>query len=410
LATHVISRYDDATNFVRGFVLTSAIVLVPLLLSVLFFIRSGENWSYFDVVAFQRTNDALFAPAASFDYFEYKLEMIRQVRPAIVVLGSSRGLGFQGQYFTVPFVNAALAMRSLEEGELFLEKILEVHKPLEIILCVDFWWFNRSVEPSGMSYGHFPRLTLTRDLALLPLDSVWKGKLASWQLPAVALLGYRRNALTRYDNLGVAGIANSNGIRADGSMLYAEYALGDRRDLDPRFSRTAGMIKAGLSNYAWGQEVDRDLFDRFEKIIFQLQKNGVHVALVLPPLAPSVGAMLATGGHYRYIDELRSMLRRLKTPFADFHDADSIPATDCEFIDGYHSGDVTYLKMLVKMAHNWPSLSPYVDLNAAERTISAFDGNIIDQSMRSRFRQIPEADFMQLECPRRISPNLHSAM
>jgi hypothetical protein len=64
----------------------------------------------------------------------------------------------------------------------------------------------------------------------------------------------------------------------------------------------------------------------------------------------------------------------------------------------------------VKMAHNWPSLSPYVDLNAAERTISAFDGNIIDQSMRSRFRQIPEADFMQLECPRRISPNLDSAM
>jgi hypothetical protein len=410
LAAHSVSVAEEPRGFIRAFLITGVIVLTPLLLSVLFFVRSGENWSYPDLVTFQRANDAVFAPAASFSYFDYKLEMVRQARPVVVALGSSRGLGFQGRYFNVPFVNAALAMRSLEEGELFLTKLLEVHKPQHVLVTVDFWWFNPAVVPSGMSAGRFPRQMLTRDLAVLPLESVWKGKLPAWQLAAVALFGHRRNALTLYENLGIAGIATSNGIRADGSMLYAEYALGGRRDLDPRFARTAGMIAAGLSNYAWGEHVDRALFERFARIVAQYRQHGTSVSLILPPVAPAVRRLLAEAGRYRYIDELRAMLHELNVPLADFHDAGTIPATDCEFVDGYHAGDVTYLKMLVTMARAWPWLAALVDMSAAERTIDTFDGNIIDQAVPERFRGLPELDFMELGCTRRPTPNAARAM
>ena len=252
---------QEPRRFLFAFSIAATILLTPLGLSLLFFLRSGENWPYRDLVEFQRSNDAVFAPAAPFDNFEYKLEMIRQVRPQVVVLGSSRALGFQQHYFKVPFVNAGRAMRSLEEGELFLSKLLEVHKPQYVAITVDFWWFNASTPPAGMSYGRFPRSALSKDLALLPLEYIWKGELALWQLPAVALFAYRRNSLTRYDNLGIVGIATSNGMRADGSMLFA-WALGDHSGYDP-FAGPAAMIDAGSANFAWAQTVDRKLFDRF---------------------------------------------------------------------------------------------------------------------------------------------------
>ena len=231
--------------------------------------------------------------------------MIRQARPDVVVIGSSRALGFQGRYFRVPFVNAGHAMRSLEEGELILSKIDDLPKFKNIIVVVDFWWFNPSSSPAGQSYGRFPRLALNRDLALLPLDYLWKGELAFWQLPAVALLGYR-DAITNFENLGILGIATSNGMRADGSMLYA-WALADRSNYDP-FVRPLSMIAAGSDNFARAEDVDQRLFDRFAKIIEGFKSKGIAVSLVVPPIAPKICDALARSGGYGYIERLRSML------------------------------------------------------------------------------------------------------
>ena len=112
-----------------------------------------------------------------------------------------------------------------------------------------------------MSDRRFPRSALSKDLALLPLEYIWKGELALWQLPAVALFAYRRNAVTRYENLGIVGIATSNGVRADGSMRSSP-GRSDHDSYDP-FARPAAMIDAGSANFAWAQKVDPTLFDRF---------------------------------------------------------------------------------------------------------------------------------------------------
>jgi hypothetical protein len=108
-------------------------------------------------------------------------------------------------------------------------------------------------------------------------------------------------------------------------------------------------------------------------------------------------------GKYRYISELRRRLGEFGIPIADFHDPQSIPATDCEFVDGYHGGDVTYLKMLRTMARDWDWLRPMVDVEAASATIANFDGNIIDQSNGDKFNGRPEVDFLGLGCSRRPS-------
>jgi hypothetical protein len=397
-----VAPTQTARGFFVAFLITVFVLSIPASMSLLFFLRSGENWTYRSLVSFQRSHNAIFAPAAEFDRFEYKLEMIRQIRPEVVVLGSSRALGFQGRYFRVPFVNAGHAMRSLEEGELFLSEMDNVPKPKNIIIVVDFWWFNPSSPPAGQSYGRFPRLALNRDLALLPLEYIWKGELALWQLPAVALLGYRRNAITNFEDLGIEGIATSNGMRPDGSMLYA-WVLGDRSNYDP-FARPSSMIAAGSDNFARAENVDRRLFDRFANIVKGFQSKEIAVSLVVPPVAPKIRDMLARNGGYGYIGKFRTMLRELVVPTVDFHDPEQIPATDCHFMDAYHTGDVTYLKMLVEMARRWTWLAGLVDVTGANRTIAAFDGNFIDQSNSEFFTGLTETNFLGMSCPRQKSP------
>jgi hypothetical protein len=402
-APSIAAPAQTARDFLVAFLITTIVPLTLAFISLLFFLRSGENWTYESLVSFQRSHHAIFAPAADFDRFAYKLEIVRQVRPEIVVLGSSRALGFQGRYFRVPFVNVGHAMRSLEEGELFLSKMEYVPKPQNIIIVVDFWWFNSSVAPAGQSYGRFPRLALNRDLVRLPLEYIWKGELGLWQLPALAFLGYRRNAVTNFENLGVEGISSSNGMRPDGSMLYA-WALGDRSRYDP-FARPSSMAAAGSDNFAWGDDVDQRLFERFSNLVKGFKHKGIAVSLVVPPIAPKIKDLFARSGRYGYIEKLREMLRELDVPTSDFHDAAQIPATDCDFMDAYHTGDITYLKMLVKMAHRWTWLADRVDLDAASRTIAAFDGNIIDQSESERFTGIAETTFLGMNCPRQPSPS-----
>jgi hypothetical protein len=394
----------DGRSFLRAFFITGGMIGLVLALSPLFFIRSGENWPYEALVARQLESDGVFAPAAPFGYFEYKLELVKATRPTVLVVGSSRALGFRGKYFTVPFMNAGMAMLGLEEGRLFLSKMLQFHKPKYAILVLDFWWFNPVYPPNEIAFGRFKRSNFTRDLAVLPFDSVLKGKLAAWQLSALALFGYRKNSLTAYENFGITGVATSNGIRADGSMLYSDLALAGRVDFDPKFARHAEMIQKGLHNYAWADSVDHERFDQLGRLVQMYQDAGIGVFLVIPPVAPLVHELLVQSGHYRYISELQRQLPTVGVPIFDFHDPSLIPATNCEFVDGYHSGDITYLKMLMDISLRSPSIHAVLSVEKALKTIAEFDGNIIDQSDNNRFRGRPEVDFMGFGCHRRPSP------
>ena len=65
------------------------------------------------------------------------MELIKQVKPEIIALGSSRVMQFREDSFNKKFVNAGGAMNSLSEFN-FFEKMYEFHNPKYIILGLDF--------------------------------------------------------------------------------------------------------------------------------------------------------------------------------------------------------------------------------------------------------------------------------
>lgn len=393
----------DKLKYANFFIMYGLCVLMPIFLlttSVLFLWRSAEFTSYEDIIKYQVNNNAIFGPGTVVDYFEYKLKLVKQLRPETLVLGSSRALGFQDKYFKSSFTNAGLAMRSLEEGKLFLQEMLQFHNPKRIIFTLDFWWFNEAVPLPSLTYKKFNKSLISSEKIFLPFKLLHDKKLTLTQFIKVFALGLRKNSLTYYENLGIMGIISSNGIRPDGSMLYSEFALGGREDLDPQFTHTADLIAKRYGNYEKGEHVSQERLAVFKEIIDLCRKHHIKVYALLPPVAPEVYNMLSNSDDYQYVNELPEQLHSLNIPVFDFHDATQIPANHCEFIDGYHSGDVTYLKMLLFMASHEThhDLAKIIKRNKALKTIALFDGQVIDRTEANYFPNQNEKDFLRLGC------------
>ena len=386
------------------FIIYGLCVLIPIFLlscSLLFLWRSAEFTSYQDIIKYQVKNNAIYGPGTIVDYFEYKLKLVKELHPETLVLGTSRALGFQGKYFKSSFANAGLAMRSLEEGKLFVQEMLRFHTPKRIIFTLDFWWFNEAVPLPSITYKKFNKRLISSDKILLPFQLLYYKKLSHVQYIKVFALGFRKNPLTYYENIGIMGIISSNGIRPDGSMLYSEFALGGREDLDPHFSHTADMIAKNTGNYEKGSHIFTERLALFQEIINLCREHHIKIYALLPPIAPEVfNIMESKSDNYQYVNELREQLHNLNIPIFDFHDARQIPANHCEFIDGYHSGDVTYLKMLMSMTNQESpnELEKVVKRNKALKTIALFDGQVIDRTETSYFPNQNEKDFLRLGC------------
>lgn len=83
----------------------------------------------------------------------------------------------------------------------------------------------------------------------------------------------------------------------------------------------------------------------------------------------------------------------------DFTDPRTFAATDCEFVDGFHGGEVVYARILRDMADRWSSLLAYVDMDKINAVIRDWRGHALVPDPRLTDR--PEVDFMRSDCPKR---------
>ena len=109
-------------------------------------------------------------------------------------------------------------------------------------------------------------------------------------------------------------------------------------------------------------------------------------------------AMTARGKDYAYADRALVRLAARETRHFDFLEISSMDATDCEFIDGFHAGDVVaarMLKAMVKAQDN--GLADFVDGPDIERIIKDFFGHAL-ADRRYQGADEREIDFLELGC------------
>ena len=84
--------------------------LIPYSLTFTYLAANYENNSYSDIVKRQIKNDSIYGTSLNQNTFSYKLELIKNVAPKIIALGSSRIMQFRKEDFNTSFINAGGAM------------------------------------------------------------------------------------------------------------------------------------------------------------------------------------------------------------------------------------------------------------------------------------------------------------
>ena len=125
--------------------------------------------------------------------------------------------------------------------------------------------------------------------------------------------------------------------------------------------------------------------------------EGSDLILIVPPVSKTVVDALAANGAPILLDQMNERLAAMGHPVFNFHDPTALDSSECEFLDGFHGGRVTYLRMLQAILRSGKTnLASYVDSGEIDRLIADNTGHAM---LKTDFRPgEPETDFLDLGC------------
>ena len=377
------------------FIVTFFLVSIPSLFVYKLLLKAKEDFSLQEAVKFQLEQNAIYNFLSN-DMFKYKLELIKNIKPKIIALGSSRVMQFREESFNTSFITTGGAMNYLNEGYLFLQEMKKIHKPEIIILGLDFWWFNEKFyQPKVFDQQEKKEIDIKSKINQT-LSMVIKGEI-SFDIFEYILKD--TNDITSYQNMGLRSLKYSNGFRKDGSYQYSNFILGDEKNSDIKFSNTYDRINNGNSRFEYANHVSKERVEIFDEIIKFAKDNDIKLILFIPPLANEViEKMSSLGDKYNYVSEFRKLVKDTDIENYDFHDMRDYYKDSCEFVDGFHGGDVTYQRILKKMYDQNSSLSKYLNIDLIRKSIDDNKGKTLTIFDKSKYKVYKENDYLELGC------------
>lgn len=387
-------------TYIIIFIICSILFSLFYLPYLLFLKGAGEYKSIEDIVTIQR--DALKINNQKIIYgssiravnYYYKKALMNRISPEIIALGSSRVMQFRQEMFSLRFVNLGGAMNSLDSGLKICKDIIK-KKPKLVIIGIDFWWFNEHFQKPGFKELLAPKQYKAKSSDIDLVRNWLKEDKISYLDLFKGMLNFPVKAV------GVAGLLNGDGFGPDGSYYYTSVLSGKKKHHDPRFSDTLSRIKKGERRFEFATRFSDIHFKQFIFILDELAKNDIKVVLFFPPLASVVNnKMVMMETKYSYIPKLKKALAGAGYTFYDFTDAKKLGSSDCEFIDGFHGGEVTYSRILNELARADQRVTQYVNLKYLSKKIKEFNGLAF---INTRSGSANEMDFLGLGCKKSIN-------
>ena len=228
-----------------------------------------------------------------------------------------------------------------------------------------------------------------------------EGKITIADLWRVVVRGDNHNALTRHDNIGVAAIKRGYGSRADGSHDYGLRYFGtDPAFDDAGFGNTLSRIERGVVQFTHGGQIAAPRFAELDRLLALLVAADITPVIILTPLANRVlDQMLARPRAYAYVAAFRDRITALKFETYDFTDPESLGANDCEFLDGFHGGEIVYQRILAEIVKRNPhgAIAQLVSITDLLRLIKQSGGRALSAESAATYA-LAETDFLAIGC------------
>lgn len=387
-----------------------ASLLILLLLALVIFIPWSVLWLYHSgdlaleraVKAQASGNFAIFGSGVSQNFMEYKLELYKSINPQICVVGSSRVMQIRGSWFTKPFVNMGGAAGNIAELRFAIEEMLKIHKPEGIIIGLDFWWFASKWEKE-------PHKTLEYKAGSYEYDLQKIRKPWQWLLEGKISLAEFFRPFTGYfsetgvpQRFGIMAQQYDEGFGPDGSWYNTAELIGKKPPFDYQFSDTLEQLESGIKAFYHvepGHEApEQDHLDAFCAIVKKIQNHGIRVWLFIPPLSEKAYEyMVKSPQFWPHLFKLQKSLLQRGLKVEDFSSPATLASSDCEFIDGFHGGEIAYARIMGIMGENYPGLRPFLNLKKIANIIRDWHGHAM--SFNPELTSAPEIDFHDFNCP-----------
>jgi hypothetical protein len=345
----------------RRFWLKLTAAIAPVVLSVAIPVavlwRTGEFETADQVVAriLGGERELRYNQMCTNQWRRFKLLIASSMSPDVLILGGSSSLQMRGEYFLVPFYNAAGSIGSIWHATEFLRRLGPVHLPRVVVVGLHSYLFLESWKPNSHLFGG------DFDVPVRKADIVW-----SCARPvALHLLDGRVSLRQVVDfpahRVGLMVLFGSLGFRADGS-----YDRGKILPIPQRFEPQLTEVRWGSGYFPFGGEIAPKRVAELRQLLDYARAAGIHVVAYFPPVASAVrDAMFQSGGRFDYAFHA---FHRLSPVFAEYGftlldatDLRTIDATDEEMLDGTHPSETADLRLLLALAARDSSLAGYVD-------------------------------------------------
>lgn len=362
--------------FLRRALLFGIPLVVVTGLPMLILAATRESFMSLDQVAraFEQHNALVGFAYNENNYPWLKFHRLSTLPPqAVVALGSSRVLTFREHMFTDAFFNAGYTIQSAADFQSFLELLPADKSPDILLIGLDQWMFNpdwnAATRPSVPSHWTQPPANGVRTaLKLTPkvYTDLFRGRIS---LPAAFGSDSADVSSPGVIRIGLNGIMNHKGFRNDGSFNYGrqidQLLDGDPGVRDHGFEDTLGRVRQGANRFNYGDAIDEAAVGKVSELLEFCKTRRIHVVAILPPFADCVYAAMQQSQKHEYLQQL---LPRLQPLFAQhdfelhaFPDMSSCGSSDAEAVDGFHGGEVCYLRLLLQLTERHSRLAEYID-------------------------------------------------
>jgi hypothetical protein len=294
-----------------------------------------------------------------------------------------------------------LTASSAEQMEGAVRELLQTRKLRAVLLGVDHYWGNPTWARE-LNARNAPASSRVVPNIMLPVQWLFDRKISPGDF-LTGLAGSIPSASGATYAWGWSALRNGDGFAADGSYVYGATLYGRSPAADPQFRDLLARVAGGLAQFAYGDTASEPAIAAFNRTIALLREAGVRVAVLIPPVAPVVYREIAARGQtgYRYmqpfLDRIAQSGAQSGVTVFDMLDPAAFGGLACEFVDGFHAGDVGAARILKAMGD---ALGPdIVDRARIEVVIAKRAGyaSLDDRYARPGER---ETDFLRLGCAR----------
>ncbi len=313
---------------------------------------------------------------------------------------------FRGDWFNAPFVNMGGVSGNLAELRFALEEMLKIHAPKGIIIGLDFWWFMPQWEKEPLKPLAWKPGSYTYNLQAIKKPWQWlsEGKISFGDLLKPFYASYESGF--NPNRFGIMAQKYNEGFGPDGSWYNTAEITGKKPPFDYKFNDTLEQIEAGIKAFFHAdknQDNPSPVHLRaFLDILCLLNDKNIKYWLFIPPLSQKAyNKMEQNRDFWPHLFKLRASLDKAGITVLDFSSPASFNSNDCEFIDGFHGGEIAYARILSELAKSYPELEKFVNITRLTTLVQDWKNHAM--SFNPEVTLDPEIDFNNFGCPKKTA-------